>query len=30
VHGWRLAGEAASAAILGVILAALLVALHEQ
>jgi hypothetical protein len=29
-HGWRLAGEAASAAILGVILAALLVALHEQ
>jgi len=30
VRGWRLAAEAASAAILGAILAALLVALHEQ
>jgi hypothetical protein len=30
VRGWRLAGEAASAAVLGVILAAPLVTLHEQ
>lgn len=30
VRGWRLAAEAASAAVLGAILAALLVALHEQ
>jgi hypothetical protein len=28
VHDWRLAGEAGSAAVLGVILAALLVSLH--